>query len=63
MAVPSTGAYGIEPGLIYSHPCICEDGDYQIVEGLEIDEFSRERMDASAAELLEERAAVQHLLS
>lgn len=62
MAVPSTGAYGIEPGVIYSFPCTCEDGDYQIVEDLEIDDFSRSRMDASDAELREERAAVEHLL-
>ena len=62
MAVPSTGAYGIEPGVIYSFPCTCEDGDYAIVEGLEIDEFSRERMDATDRELREERAAVEHLL-
>jgi len=62
MAVPSDGSYGIEPGIIYSFPCVCNDGDYQIVQGLEIDGFSRERMDASDAELREERAAVEHLL-
>ena len=62
MAVPSTGAYGIEPGVIYSFPCSCEGGDYAIVEGLEIDDFSRERMDATDRELREERAAVEHLL-
>mgnify|MGYP001813955530 CR=1 FL=1 len=62
MAVPSTGAYGIEPGIIYSYPCTCANGDYTIVEGLEIDAFSREKMDATDAELREERAAVEHLL-
>ena len=62
MAVPSDGSYGIEPGVIYSMPCSCEGGRYSIVQGLEIDEFSRERMDASAAELIEERAAVADLL-
>jgi malate dehydrogenase len=62
MAVPSDGSYGIEPGIIYSVPCVCRDGDYEIVQGLSIDEFSRERMDASEAELREERAAVEHLL-
>ena len=62
MSVPADGSYGIEPGIIYSYPCVCKDGDYEIVQGLEIDEFSRERMDASAAELLEERAAVADLL-
>ena len=63
MAVPSDGSYGIEPGIIYSVPCVCRDGDYEIVQGLSIDEFSRERMDASEAELREERAAVEHLLA
>jgi malate dehydrogenase len=62
MAVPSDGSYGIEPGIIYSFPCICSDGDYQIVQGLQIDAFSRARMDASEAELREERAAVIDLL-
>ncbi|MGD9264355.1 MAG: malate dehydrogenase [Lysobacterales bacterium] len=62
MAVPADGSYGIEPGVIYSYPCICKDGDYRIVQGLKIDEFSRQRMDASDAELREERAAVRHLL-
>jgi malate dehydrogenase len=62
MAVPSTGAYGIAPGIIYSVPCTCANGDYTIVEGLEIDDFSRAKMDATEAELREERAAVEHLL-
>ena len=62
MAVPSDGSYGIEAGVIYSFPCVCVDGDYQIVQGLEIDDFSRARMDATDAELREERAAVEHLL-
>jgi len=62
MSVPADGSYGIEPGIIYSYPCVCENGDYQIVQGLDIDEFSRERMDATEAELREERAAVEDLL-
>ena len=62
MSVPADGSYGIESGVIYSYPCVCENGDYRIVQGLEIDEFSRERMDAIEAELLEERAAVEDLL-
>ena len=62
MAVPSDGSYGIKPGIIYSFPCVCRDGDYQIVQGLEIDEFSRARMDATDAELREERTAVEGLL-
>jgi len=62
MAVPSDGSYGIEPGVIYSYPCTCKDGDYQIVQGLDIDDFSRKRMDASFQELCEERSAVEDLL-
>jgi len=62
MAVPSDGSYGIEPGVIYSMPCTCANGRYQIVQGLEIDAFSRSRMDASDTELREERAAVEALL-
>ncbi|GMR14503.1 MAG: malate dehydrogenase [Gammaproteobacteria bacterium] len=63
MAVPSDGSYDIEPGIIYSFPCVCSDGDYQIVQGLEIDEFSRARMLASEAECREERLAVKDLLA
>ncbi len=62
MAVPSDGSYGIKPGIVYSFPCVCRDGDYQIVQGLEIDEFSRARMDATEAELREERTAIEDLL-
>jgi malate dehydrogenase len=62
MSVPADGSYGIEPGIIYSFPCVCENGDYRIVQDLEIDAFSRERMDATEAELREERAAVEDLL-
>ena len=62
MGVFSTGAYGVPEGLIYSFPCACKDGVYQVVEGLEINEFSRAKMDATAQELSEERDAVRHLL-
>jgi malate dehydrogenase len=62
MAVPSDGSYGIEPGIIYSFPCVCSGGDYRIVQDLEINVFSRERMDATDTELREERAAVESLL-
>ncbi|HPF27461.1 MAG TPA: malate dehydrogenase [Steroidobacteraceae bacterium] len=62
MAVPSDGSYGIREGVIYSYPVICKNGDYQIVQGLSIDGFSRQRMDASLAELAEEREGVQELL-
>ena len=63
MAIPSDGSYGIEPGIIYSYPVTCEDGKYEIVQGLEISDFSRERMDATETELREERAAIEDLLS
>ncbi|MBT8443548.1 MAG: malate dehydrogenase [Gammaproteobacteria bacterium] len=62
MAVPSDGSYGIEPGVIYSYPCRCSQGKYEIVKGLDISEFSRERMDVTDAELREERAAIEDLL-
>ena len=62
MSVPADGSYGIDPGIIYSFPCTCADGRYRIVQGLDIDDFSRTRMDASEQELREERAAVEHLL-
>jgi malate dehydrogenase len=61
MSVPSDGSYGVEEGLISGFPCSCAGGDWKIVEGLEIDDFSRERIDASVAELKEERDAVQEL--
>ena len=62
MGVISDGSYGIEPGLIYSFPCQCAEGQWHIVQGLEISAFSREKMDATAQELTEERDAVAHLL-
>ena len=62
MAVPADGSYGIEPGIIYSYPVRCSTGDYEIVQGLDIDDFSRERMDQTEAELREERAAIEELL-
>jgi malate dehydrogenase len=62
MAVPSDGSYGIAPGVIYGFPVTCKDGKYEIVLKLEVNEFSRERMDASDRELREERAAVEELL-
>ena len=61
MAVPSDGSYGVPEGIIASFPCTTSGGEWQIVQGLEIDEFSRARIDASAAELVEERDAVKAL--
>jgi malate dehydrogenase len=62
MGVPSDGSYGIPEGLIYGFPVTTQDGRYRIVRDLPIDEFSRGRMDATLAELEEERAGVAHLL-
>jgi len=62
MGIPSDGSYGIEPGVIYGYPVTCKNGKYDIVQGLEINAFSRARMDATDKELREERAAVEHLL-
>ncbi|MBU6374554.1 MAG: malate dehydrogenase [Bdellovibrionales bacterium] len=62
MGVPSDGSYGIPVGVIYGFPCTTENGKYQIVKGLEIDAFSREKMDATLKELEEERAAVAAML-
>jgi malate dehydrogenase len=61
MAIPSDGSYGIPEGLIYSFPCVCKNGQYEIVRGLSVNEFSRGKMDATAKELLEERDAVRSL--
>lgn len=62
MGVYSDGSYGIEEGLIYSFPCVCKDGDWEIVQGLDINEFSSGKMKATETELKEERDAVQALL-
>jgi malate dehydrogenase len=62
MAVPSDGSYGIEEGVMYSYPVTISNGAYNIVQGLEINDFSRERMDLSDQELRQEKSAVSHLL-
>ena len=61
MSVPSDGSYDVPEGIISSFPCTTSGGEYQIVQGLEIDDFSRGRIDASAAELVEERDTVKQL--
>jgi malate dehydrogenase len=61
MAIPSDGSYGVEEGVISSFPCSCSDGSYEIVEGLEVSDFSRARIDASVDELKEERDTVRDL--
>jgi malate dehydrogenase len=62
MAVPSDGSYGVPEGIVYGFPCTCKEGNWSIVQGLEINDFSRAKMDATAGELQEEAAAVAHLL-
>jgi malate dehydrogenase len=61
MGIPSDGSYGVPEGLISSFPVTCKDGTYEIVQGLDINEFSRTRIDASVRELAEERDAVRGL--
>ena len=62
MAIPADGSYGIEPGIVYSYPVRCDKGSYEVVQGLTISDFSRTRLDATEAELREERAAIEQLL-
>lgn len=62
MGIPSDGSYGIPEGIIYGVPVTCKNGEYTRIEGLEIDQFSRERMDITLQELQEEQAAIAHLL-
>ena len=62
MAIPSDGSYGISEGVIYSFPVVCKDGTYEIVHGLNMNEFSEACLRASEAELLGERKAIEHLL-
>ena len=61
MGVYSDGSYGVDPGLIYSYPVRCEGGDWEIVQDIGVNEFSRSKMDATGEELAEERDAVSHL--
>lgn len=63
MAVPADGSYGIGEGIVYSFPVTCSNGSYEIVQGLEVNDFSRQRMTATETELREERAGVADLLS
>ncbi len=62
MGVPADGSYGIAEGVLYGYPVTCKGGQYQIVKGIEVSEFSRKRMDATLKELHEERDGVKHLL-
>jgi malate dehydrogenase len=62
MGVPSDGSYGIPAGVIFGYPVTCKNGEYQIVQGLAINEFGRQRLDATLKELLEERDGVKELI-
>jgi malate dehydrogenase len=62
MAIPSDGSYGISEGIIFSFPVICQNGAYSIIQNLEIDAFSKESMEITQKELLEEKTAIEHLL-
>ncbi len=62
MAVPADGSYGIDPGVIFAFPCVCSGGDYEIVQGLDIDNFSRQKISETESELRSERDAVSPLL-
>ena len=62
MAIPSDGSYGISEGIIYSFPVRCQNGSYSIIKDLEVDDFSKECMKITEKELLEEKAAIEHLL-
>jgi malate dehydrogenase len=62
MGIPSDGSYGIPEGTMFGFPVTCENGEYKIVQGLEIDAFSQERINITLKELTEEREGVKHLL-
>ena len=62
MGIPSDGSYGIPEGVMFGFPVTTENGEYKIVQGLEIDEFSRERINVTLNELEEERAAIADML-
>ncbi len=62
MGIPSDGSYGIPEGVMFGFPVTCENGEYKIVQGLEIDEFSRERINFTLNELEEERAAIADMI-
>ena len=62
MGIPSDGSYGISPGVVYGYPVTTKNGQYEIVQGLDVDAFSRSKMAATETELREERAAIEDLL-
>jgi malate dehydrogenase len=62
MGIPADGSYGVKPGIMFGYPVVCKNGQYEIVQGLSVDDFSRARMQATEQELREERAAIEELL-
>jgi malate dehydrogenase len=62
MGIPADGSYGIQPGIVFGYPVTCKNGQYEIVQGLEIDAFSRGKIEATEKELREERSAIEELL-
>jgi malate dehydrogenase len=62
MGIPADGSYGIAEGVLYGYPCVCRDGKYEIVKGIELSDFSRAGMQATLKELHEERDSIKHLL-
>jgi malate dehydrogenase len=62
MGIPADGSYGIKPGIVFGYPVTCKNGQYEIVQGLEIDAFSRGKIEATEKELREERSAIEELL-
>ena len=62
MGIPADGSYGIEPGVMFGYPVTCANGEYKIVQGLSLNEFGQTKVKATHQELLEERAAIAHLL-
>jgi malate dehydrogenase len=62
MGIPADGSYGVKPGIVFGYPVVCKNGQYEIVQGLSVDDFSRGRMKATEQELREERAAIEDLL-
>jgi len=63
VAAAADGAYGITEGVLYGYPCVCRNGRYEIVKGIEVSEFSRAAMQATLKELHEERDSIKHLLA
>ena len=62
MGVPSDGSYGIPAGIVFGFPCTCKGGSFEIIQGLEIDDYSRDKINKTLKELTDEQDAVKHML-